>query len=370
LRLSQDQRLLVISGPNAGGKSITLKTAGLLQLMFQSGLMIPADQNSRMCFFEHILTDIGDNQSIENQLSTYSYRLKRMKYFLDTAGRKSMLLLDEFGTGSDPELGGALAEVFFEELYGRGSYGVITTHYGNIKLKAASLKQAINGSMLFDKDSLAPLFKLDVGQPGSSFTFEVASINGIDNKLISEAKKRLDHNKVKMDELIADLQKEKSRARAINNKQQKAELEAQKSQLKFEQLKSKLEQKELAQAKRIEENNHHLHRGRKLSSIIQRFELKGKNKELLKELEDYVKVERAKQVDAEKARKLKEQADRKKRKTPKPRPNQHLITVGSTVKLIQGKERGTVLEKDDQFATVAFGVFKTKVKLNQLKFVK
>ncbi|NQX92344.1 MAG: DNA mismatch repair protein MutS, partial [Flavobacteriales bacterium] len=196
LRLSQDQRLLVISGPNAGGKSITLKTAGLLQLMFQSGLMIPADQNSRMCFFEHILTDIGDNQSIENQLSTYSYRLKRMKYFLDTAGKKSFLLLDEFGTGSDPELGGALAEVFFEELYGRGSYGVITTHYSNIKLKAASLKEAVNGSMLFDKDSLAPLFRLDVGQPGSSFTFEVASINGINAKLIASAKKRLDQNKV------------------------------------------------------------------------------------------------------------------------------------------------------------------------------
>ena len=139
--------------------------------MLQSGLLVPVHPNSEMGSFETILTDIGDNQSIENQLSTYSYRLNRMRSFLETANSKSLLLLDEFGTGSDPELGGALAEVFFEELYARKSYGVITTHYANIKSRAAQMEHAINGSMRFDRDSLQPLFKLDIGPPGSSFTF-------------------------------------------------------------------------------------------------------------------------------------------------------------------------------------------------------
>ncbi|MBL4707279.1 MAG: hypothetical protein JKY48_02410 [Flavobacteriales bacterium] len=136
--LKSDSRLLVISGPNAGGKSITLKTMGLLQIMFQSALLVPLSTKSRMGFFDYVLSDIGDNQSIENQLSTYSYRLQRMNFFLGKTSPKTLFLLDEFGTGSDPELGGALAEVFFETIYDEGCFGVITTHYSNIKLKAAS----------------------------------------------------------------------------------------------------------------------------------------------------------------------------------------------------------------------------------------
>lgn len=370
LKLTAKSRMLVISGPNAGGKSITLKTVGLLQLMLQCGLMVPVHVNSRMGFFQHILTDIGDNQSIENQLSTYSYRLKRMKHFLDTATEKSLLLLDEFGTGSDPELGGALAEVFFEELYGKGSFGIITTHYSNIKLKASELKQAMNGSMLFDKDSLAPLFQLDIGQPGSSFTFEVATINGISPKLIASAKSRLDSKKVKMDQLIADLQKEKSRIQTLTNKQQKAELAAKQAEHNFKVKLDKLEERDAAQTKLIEANNTLLHRGKKLESFIKQIEPKGKNKEALEEVKKYLLVERGKQLDIAKAKELKEAEARKRNKKPKVRPNQHLIKVGSTVKLINGKERGTVLEMDKDYATVAFGVFKTRVKLNQLKFVK
>ncbi|MBL7941504.1 MAG: DNA mismatch repair protein MutS, partial [Flavobacteriales bacterium] len=198
IEMTTQARMLVISGPNAGGKSITLKTVGLLQLMFQSGLMIPVAQGSRLGFFHAVLTDIGDHQSIENQLSTYSYRLKRMKAFLETANRRSLVLLDEFGTGSDPDLGGALAEVFFEELYSRRCFGVITTHYSNIKLKAAQLKHAINGCMLFNRETLEPVYRLSVGEPGSSFTFEVAEINGIARELIERAKSKLSDGKVKM----------------------------------------------------------------------------------------------------------------------------------------------------------------------------
>ncbi len=155
--LDKFNRMIVISGPNAGGKSITLKTVGLLQLMFQSGLLIPADANSKIGVFHNILTDIGDNQSIENQLSTYSYRLKRMKEFLERSNKKTMVLLDEFGTGSDPELGGAMAEVFFEELYNKKAFGVITTHYSNIKLKADKLQNAVNCCMLFHDELLVNL---------------------------------------------------------------------------------------------------------------------------------------------------------------------------------------------------------------------
>ena len=211
LTLNRQRRMLVISGPNAGGKSITLKMVGLIQAMVQSGLLVPVHSNSAFGLFKEILTDIGDNQSIENQLSTYSYRLKRMKGFLRDAGQNTLLLLDEFGTGSDPELGGALAEVFFEELYKKKGFGVTTTHYANIKTRATSMSEAINGSMLFDGETLSPTYQLDLGQPGSSFTFEVAELNGIDRNLIGRAKQKLDPRKVKLDGLIAGLQKEKSR---------------------------------------------------------------------------------------------------------------------------------------------------------------
>src|SRR5690606_26881863 len=136
LKLDKDQRIIIISGPNAGGKSITLKTIGLNQLMIQSGILIPVHEQSKIGFFDKIFTDIGDNQSIENQLSTYSYRLKQMAYFIRNVDENSLLVVDEFGTGSDPQLGGALAEVFFEEFYERNSFGIFTTHYTYIKLAA------------------------------------------------------------------------------------------------------------------------------------------------------------------------------------------------------------------------------------------
>ena len=373
LRLDKFSRMLVISGPNAGGKSVTLKTVGLLQVMFQSGLLIPADPSSQMSIFHTVLTDIGDNQSIENQLSTYSYRLRRMRHFLEVANRRSLLLLDEFGTGSDPDLGGALAEVFFEELYKRKSFGVITTHYANIKLKAAELQNAINGCMLFDKDSLAPLYKLDLGQPGSSFTFEVAEINGISPTLIEAAKNRLDTNKVKLDALIADLQKEKSNFGALNDRALKAELEAQKAKHRFESQQAKLEEKIQSQQTLIESNNLNLNRGKRMSAYIERYDLKPKsasNKELLEDIRKYLAVEKTRIEAAKKAEELRIKAEAKKSPKKKIKPNQELSVVGSTVRLnAGGKQRGKVLEIDGERVVVAFGVFKTKVELAQLVFI-
>ncbi|MGB6269341.1 MAG: DNA mismatch repair protein MutS, partial [Olleya sp.] len=160
IELNKESRIIVISGPNAGGKSITLKTVGLLQLMLQSGLLIPVHERSVVSIFEIILTDIGDNQSIENHLSTYSYRLKQMNYFLKKVNKNTLFLIDEFGTGSDPELGGALAETFLEEFYARNAYGIITTHYANLKMLANEKDDMINANMMFDERTLEPMYKL------------------------------------------------------------------------------------------------------------------------------------------------------------------------------------------------------------------
>ena len=373
LKLDKFSRMLVISGPNAGGKSVTLKTVGLLQVMFQCGLLLPADSVSRLGVFHTVLTDIGDNQSIENQLSTYSYRLRRMRHFLEVANRRSLLLLDEFGTGSDPELGGALAEVFFEELYRKKAFGVITTHYANIKLKAAELQNAINGCMLFDKESLAPLYRLDIGQPGSSFTFEVAEINGISEALIADAKTRLDSRKVKLDALIADLQKEKSQFEKLNQRALKAETDAQRAKLDFESRQAKYEERLKAQQDLMEANNHFLTRGKKLVAWIDRYDLRPKsasNKELTDEITKFLTVEKTRIEEAKKAEELKLKAEARKSGKKKIKPNQELIKVGSTVRLTRGgKQRGKVMELDGQKAVVAFGVFKTKVDLSELVYV-
>ncbi|MDR1876110.1 MAG: DNA mismatch repair protein MutS [Flavobacteriaceae bacterium] len=209
LTLDKTTRIICISGPNAGGKSITLKTAGLLQLMIQSGILVPVHPKSRMGFFNKILTDIGDNQSIENQLSTYSSRLRKMQQIIKQADGHTLLLIDEFGTGSDPELGGGLAEAFLEYFYEKMSYGIITTHYTNIKLKIEELEHTQNASMLFNEKTLQPVYKLETGQVGSSFTFEVAEKNRIPKEIIQRAREKIEKDKVNLDKTIVRLQQEK-----------------------------------------------------------------------------------------------------------------------------------------------------------------
>jgi DNA mismatch repair protein MutS2 len=370
LRMDRDSRMLVISGPNAGGKSITLKTVGLLQVMLQSGLLVPVAPGSKMSFFHAVLTDIGDNQSIENQLSTYSYRLKRMKHFLDVANRRSLVLLDEFGTGSDPDLGGALAEVFFEELYNRKSFGVITTHYGNIKLKAAQLRNARNGCMLFNTQTLEPTYQLSIGQPGSSFTFEVAEINGIPKELIEAAKKKMSKQKVQMDEMLASLQDEKSKYQLLTQSAQSAGELASNAITEYEKKRERMEEKLQKQQDTMERNNKYLNHGRKLVQYIESYNLRTKNKELLDEVKKYLAMEKTKIEDARKQKSIqksiikeKEEAKTKERRTGS-------IKVGSLVKLENTKQTGTVIDLEKGQATVAIGVFKTKVDVNRLEFIK
>jgi len=224
IKLNKEQQIIVISGPNAGGKSITLKTIGLLQIMLQSGILIPVNERSEVSIFDNILTDIGDNQSIENQLSTYSYRLKNMRKFLNKCNNNTLFLIDEFGTGSDPELGGALAEIFLEEFHEKGSYGIITTHYANLKVLASELENVVNANMQFDERSFEPLFVLHIGQAGSSFTFEVAQKNGIPFRLINRAKKKVEREKIRLDKTIAKLQKERNKLQAYTNSLEKEKL--------------------------------------------------------------------------------------------------------------------------------------------------
>ena len=238
IELNDKQQIIVISGPNAGGKSITLKTIGLLQIMLQSGILIPVDERSETTIFDTILTDIGDNQSIENQLSTYSYRLKNMRYFLRNCNENTLFLIDEFGTGSDPELGGALAEIFLEEFYHKKAFGIITTHYSNLKVLANELDNVTNANMQFNEKTLEPLYKLYVGQAGSSFTFEVAEKNGIPFSLINKAKKRVETEKIRLDKTISKLQKERN---SLRKKSDNLEKQKSKGQQHIDNLKEKEE---------------------------------------------------------------------------------------------------------------------------------
>lgn len=379
--LDYHNRMLVISGPNAGGKSITLKTVGLLQIMLQAGLLIPVHENSKFCFFQQVLTDIGDNQSIENELSTYSYRLKRMKYFLKVANKRSLLLLDEFGTGSDPELGGALAEVFFEELYKRQAFSVITTHYANIKLKASSLPHAVNGTMLFDTETLEPLYRFSMGQPGSSFTFEVAQINGIPLNLIEKAKTKLDQNRVEMDQILSELNKEKMYLQRLNHEHIEAQQLANEVREAFLEKKEHIDDRLKSYQDFAEKNNIYINSGKKMKSFIDRYQTRTRKKDanapLLEDVRKYLMVEKLKIEEAKRKVELMSQKPHKpvakKRNTKKPEVDQYQrdkIVVGSTVKMIETKQSGTVEEIKGHLLTVVFGFIRLKVEREKLMWIK
>ena len=211
LSLNDKSRILVISGPNAGGKTVTLKTVGLLQLMLQSGLLVPVHPDSEMGIFKQIMIHIGDTQSLEFELSTYSSHLKNMKYFMENANGKTLFFIDELGSGSDPNLGGAFAEVIMEELAYKHSFGIVTTHYLNLKVMANKVPGIINGAMQFDEKNLLPLYKLIIGKPGSSYTFSIAERIGLEKRLIDKARTLVDEDHFTLDKLLnrteQDLQK-------------------------------------------------------------------------------------------------------------------------------------------------------------------
>ena len=332
LTLTEQNRVLCISGPNAGGKSITLKTVGLLQLMIQSGILVPVHPKSEMFFFEKLMTDIGDNQSIENHLSTYSSRLKKMSKIIREANSKTLFLIDEFGTGSDPELGGALAESFLEFFYEKKSFSIITTHYTNIKLVIEQLPHATNAAMLFDENSLEPLYKLEVGQAGSSFTFEVAEKNKIPKFIIESAKKKVEHDIINLDKTIVKLQQEKFEVEKLKTDLTEKRDSTQNKKENLEKLNDQLEQKLFNFQKLYEDEHRKLQFGNKIEAFIDSY-VKGKSRKLV--VADFVKI-----LEQEKFRKLGSDKDETKRlQVVKRKITQQLKKVDVQEKIIETNEK-------------------------------
>ncbi len=237
----EENRIVVISGPNAGGKSIALKTVGLLQYMLQCGLPVTMSEESEVGLFRNIFIDIGDSQSLENDLSTYSSRLTAMKYFLEFADKKTLVLIDEFGTGTEPLFGGALAEEMLKNLGQLNAFGVITTHYGNIKELAEKSPGMVNAAMKFNTEKLQPLFTLEVGKPGSSFAFEIARKIGLKPELIENARKHLGTSHANYDEMLTKLESDKARYEKKNRQVEKQEKELVTLKKDYEQIKAMLE---------------------------------------------------------------------------------------------------------------------------------
>lgn len=389
IEFKSDSRIIVISGPNAGGKSITLKTVGLLQVMLQSGMLIPVHERSKICLFDRILSDIGDNQSIENHLSTYSYRLKQMNYFLKKCNKNTLFLIDEFGTGSDPELGGALAETFLEEFYHREAYGIITTHYSNLKILANELPFMLNANMLFDEKSLEPLYKLVIGQAGSSFTFEVAQKNGIPFSLINRAKKKIERSKVRFDATIAKLQKERSKLEKTGESLKLNEKKTSQEADKLEEINAKIQKKLESYQELYDSNQRLIYLGQKVNDIAEKYFDNKQKKPLMDELFKLVQIENSKRkkvtvkekkvikakekqvkVEVEKVvtviREKKKEAKKKAIQAPKPKVT---LKIGDRVRMNDGRAIGSIDKIEKNKAIVNYGIFTTNVSVDQLELV-
>ncbi|SMD43701.1 DNA mismatch repair protein MutS2 [Aquiflexum balticum DSM 16537] len=242
IQLDHNRRLLVISGPNAGGKSVTLKTVAMVQYMLQCGLLIPLDSHSVCTLFDNFFIDIGDEQNIENDLSTYSSHLMSMKFFTEFANKKTIVFIDEFGTGTEPQFGGAIAEGILLALNQLGTYGVITTHYGNLKQISSRSQGLVNGAMRYDVDKLEPLYQLDIGKPGSSFALEIASKIGISKDIIAYAKEQIGEERVKYDKMLNKLENQVTKYDQLVNENQRKERLLDQRMKEYTQLKETIDQ--------------------------------------------------------------------------------------------------------------------------------
>ena len=392
LELSEQNRIICISGPNAGGKSITLKTLGLLQLMIQSGVLVPVHPRSEMFFFDKLMTDIGDNQSIENHLSTYSSRLKKMSRIVREADENTLLLIDGFGTGSDPELGGALAEAFLEFFYEKESFAVITTHYTNIKLVVEQLPHAQNAAMLFDEETLEPMYKLEVGQAGSSFTFEVAEKNNIPRFIIHSAKKKIERDVVNLDKTIVKLQQEKFEVEKLKSDLTEKREITQNKRENLQKLNEQLQQKLYNFQKLYEEEHRKLQFGTRIQSFIDDY-AKGKSrKDIVKEFikileqEKFRKNQNTEKIEAEKLKVVKRKVTQELKKESviqtitetqekiqerERRERALWLKVGQRVRIIGSTSIGTIEKIDSKTnkAMINYGLFKTQISTDELERV-
>jgi len=366
LKMSGPDRILVISGPNAGGKTVTLKTAGLLQMMLQSGLLIPVSPDSRIGIFSQIMIHIGDTQNLEFELSTYSSHLLHMKYFIENANGRTLFFIDELGSGSDPNLGGAFAEVILEELAAKRAFGIVTTHYLNLKVMANKVKGIVNGAMLFDEEKLRPLYKLKIGKPGSSYTFSIAERIGLDKELIARARKLVDENQYKLDRLLnnteQDLQRisderEKLALLLEENKHLKYDMEKlmdkerHRQELEILRQKNKISEDKLTQLKDLE---------RRMKSLVQLWKRSEDKTEVMKAIQDL----------------LFKQRDQFKKEKQNKEINEKYITiegevrVGDKVKMRHSRTVGMVKEIRGRKAVLQVGMVPITINLSDLVVVK
>lgn len=382
IELTTEKRLLIISGPNAGGKSVCLKTVGLLQYMLQCGLLVPMHESSRTGLFEHLFIDIGDEQSIENDLSTYSSHLTHMKYFVRNCNERTILLIDEFGSGTEPQIGGAIAEALLNRFNQHKSFGVITTHYQNLKHFAEDTPGIVNGAMLYDRHLMQPLFKLAIGNPGSSFAIEIARKIGLPEDVIAEASEKVGMDYINMDKYLQDIVRDKryweSKRQNIRQREKKLEDIIARYEKDLSEVNS--QRKEIVREAKAEASRILSDANARIENTIREIKEaqaeKERTKQARQELQSFKEsVSDAQEEDdklARKMAKLKERAERKKQKqkvSAQPVFNRDVIEVGDAVRLKGQTSVGTVIELQEKQATVAFGMIKSTVKLDRLEKV-
>ncbi|MES3018008.1 MAG: endonuclease MutS2 [Bacteroidota bacterium] len=355
IKIDEQDRVIVVSGPNAGGKSVCMKTVGLLQIMVQAGLLIPADEHSKIGLFKQIFADIGDDQSIESDLSTYSAHLSKMKNFIEMANSRTLILIDEFGTGTDPQFGGPIAEAVLEELNQKKVRGVVTTHYSNLKTFANSTPGLENASMLFNNEEMQPLYILSLGKPGSSYAFEIAQKIGLSQKVLQSAKNKIGDYQKKVDTLLVDLERDKKELIDTRISLEKKERGLKTMLAENEQLKTYLEENKRTILKdaKVEAQN-----------II-----KNANK-LIENTISEIKENKAEKEQTQKLRQNLEQELKKhnvpEKKAAKPQVIAEL-QKGDWVKLMDSETIGQVIEIARDNVILAMGDLRSVVKLKRVE---
>ncbi len=350
ISLIPDQRILIISGPNAGGKSVALKTVGLLQYMFQCGLPVSVGEETEFGLFDQFFLDIGDTQSIEDDLSTYSSHLTSMKHFVNHANKKTLFLIDEFGKGTEPQFGGAIAESVLRQLNDKRSYGVITTHYQNLKNMADEEYGIVNGAMKYDLEKLEPLFELEMGKPGSSFAFEIASKIGLPKAIIKQAKEKVGHSQVDYDQLLNQLEAEKGKLTKLAKQKEADQKELAKSRKEYEDLREMLEEERKIIIKEAKNE---------AKSIIE-----GANKDV----ERVIREIKESKASANKTRELRDVLNTKRKKLEEAeRKSRESFRVGDHVKMLDQDSVGVIKKIKGKQAEVLFGSLKSVVSIEKLK---
>lgn len=381
IQLDNKNHILLISGPNAGGKSVCLKTVGVVQYMFQCGILPPVYSNSHFGIFDNIFIDIGDEQSIENELSTYSSHLSNMNYFMRHSNSKTLLLIDEFGGGTEPQIGGAIAQAILIKLNDSGSFGVITTHYQNLKNFANETDGIVNGAMLYDRNLMQPLFQLSIGTPGSSFAIEIARKIGIPSDVISYAEDIVGSDYINMDKYLLDIARDR---RYWQNKRQDVRLQRKKLETLVEKYETDIqklvvERREIIKEAKSEAKEILSHSNASIENAIHEIKKvqaeKERTKEVRRQIDDLKKRLSTEGETVESSEKLKElsaKLDKRHKKRDKASSSPQIkaeepLSVGDTVTVDGSNSVGEIIAIEGKNATVAMGLFKSKVPLSKLK---